>query len=229
MNNQDVLFVICSVQVYEPFWNIGNSVFGFPPGSKFLKFAIDALFLSFALQPRQTRIIMTSDLTFTFLPFLPTPIYRDRKTMISVAAYSSWNITVSVNKYLIMGSKCFHKRFLLSYNGENICWKFICLFMIWITLPKRNKPNLNPKSQLYTLEKEITISRGIFLVLIWKYESPVLLQFHNSAWKYVIPFTDSWLLILVMYFSTDYHTARQNIIITVCFGNIYLTLEVRLG
>jgi hypothetical protein len=75
--------------VYEPFWNIGNSVFGFPQGSKFLKFAIDALFLSFALQPRQTRIIMTSDLTFTFLVFLPTLFIEHKKTVISVAVYSS--------------------------------------------------------------------------------------------------------------------------------------------
>ena len=38
-------------QVYFPYWNIANGVFGFPKGSKFLKFAIDALFLSFELQP----------------------------------------------------------------------------------------------------------------------------------------------------------------------------------
>jgi hypothetical protein len=34
---------------------IANAVFGFPKGSKFLKFVIEALALSFALQPRQAE------------------------------------------------------------------------------------------------------------------------------------------------------------------------------
>ena len=43
------------LQVYEPHYNVANAAFGFHKGSNFLKYAIEALFLSFALQPRQTR------------------------------------------------------------------------------------------------------------------------------------------------------------------------------
>jgi hypothetical protein len=56
---------------------------------------------------------------------------------------------------------------------------------------------------VYTLEKEITNSRGD---LIWKYESPVVLKFHKSVWKYVVSYllTAYWLH-LVLYFSAEYH------------------------
>jgi hypothetical protein len=37
---------------------------------------------------------------------------------------------------------------------------------------KRKKPNLNPKTQKYFVEKEITNSGTIFVDLIWKYKSP---------------------------------------------------------
>jgi hypothetical protein len=30
-----------------------------------------------------------------------------------------------------------------------------------------------------------------FVVLVWKYESPVLMKFHNSIWKYGVPSADS--------------------------------------
>jgi hypothetical protein len=42
-----------------------------------------------------------------------------------------------------------------------------------------------------TLEKEITNSRGHLCILIWKCEFPVLLYFHNSVWKYIVPFAVS--------------------------------------
>jgi hypothetical protein len=48
----------------------------------------------------------------------------------------------------------------------------------------------NPK-YIRTLKKKITNSRLVFVVLIWKYESPVLLKFHNSSWKYGVPYANS--------------------------------------
>ena len=38
--------------MYFPFYVIHTSVFGFPKGSKYLKFTIEALFLSYEKDPR---------------------------------------------------------------------------------------------------------------------------------------------------------------------------------
>ncbi len=32
---------------------------------------------------------------------------------------------------------------------------------------------------------------SLWFYIIWKYESPVLFYFHNSVWKYVVPYADS--------------------------------------
>jgi hypothetical protein len=42
-------------------------------------------------------------------------------------------------------------------------------------IPKGISQTLNQKHHVYNLEKEITISRAIFVVLFWKYESPIRL------------------------------------------------------
>ncbi len=57
MYSSEKLMLYVPLQSPAPWWNIQNSIFGFPKGSKFLKFAIEALFLSFALQPRQERVL----------------------------------------------------------------------------------------------------------------------------------------------------------------------------
>jgi hypothetical protein len=44
-----------NVQVYDPWRNVANAAFGFPQGSRFLKFTIDALFKSFEIQPRKAK------------------------------------------------------------------------------------------------------------------------------------------------------------------------------
>jgi hypothetical protein len=47
----------------------------------------------------------------------------------------------------------------------------------------------NPK---YILQKkELTNSIHLCVLLIWKYESFVLLKLHNTVWKYVFPYADS--------------------------------------
>ncbi len=69
-------------------------------------------------------------------------------------------------------------------------------------------PYPNPKSQIYTLEWEITNSRNISVVLIWIYESPVLLKFNNSTWKHVVPYTYSCMAVSIVY-----SNSLQNIII----------------
>ncbi len=92
---------------------------------------------------------------------------------------------------------------------------FICPLEIWVTLSQ--KELAKPHSQIQT---------KIYVVLIWKYESPVLLKFYNSVWKYVVTYmiTAEWLH-LVLYFSSQYHNSRKNIII---LFEIFL-LEVLLG
>jgi hypothetical protein len=52
---------LTKLQRYAPYWNIANAVFGFPKGSKFLKFVIEALALSFALRPRQAGVLFCSN------------------------------------------------------------------------------------------------------------------------------------------------------------------------
>jgi hypothetical protein len=41
-----------------------------------------------------------------------------------------------------------------------------------------------PQSQIPKQQVQGTL----FVVLIWKYESPVQQKFHNSIWKYVVPY-----------------------------------------
>ena len=53
-----IIFVVSFVQYYSPFWNVQCSVFGFPKGSKFLKFTMEALNKSFTNQPRQRRFTL---------------------------------------------------------------------------------------------------------------------------------------------------------------------------
>jgi hypothetical protein len=53
---------------------IANAVFGFPKGSKFLKFVIEALALSFALQPRHARVLFCNNR----LKFLPSDCFNRR-------------------------------------------------------------------------------------------------------------------------------------------------------
>ncbi len=51
------------------------------------------------------------------------------------------------------------------------------------------------------------------MVLILKNESPILLKFHNSVWKYVVPLLTAEWLHLELCFSPEYHISRQNILI----------------
>ena len=51
-------------QTYGPYWNIENSAFGFPKGSKFLKFTLDALFKSLELQTRKMNYFRTNFVYF---------------------------------------------------------------------------------------------------------------------------------------------------------------------
>jgi hypothetical protein len=61
------------------------------------------------------------------------------------------------------------------------------------------KRKLHCKKRLAILTSPAGMSHCKFglVVLILKYESPVLLKFHNSGWKYVVLFADSWKLHLV--------------------------------
>jgi hypothetical protein len=67
--------------------------------------------------------------------------------------------------------------------------------------PKSKKLNLNPKSQ--NEKKEITNSRDHLMSYC-----------HYSVLKHVVPYVDSWLAASrKIYFSTEYHNSRQNMII----------------
>ncbi len=125
------------------------------------------------------------------------------------------NCSLEMSTYLIKESKCFHKRFELFIVGKiyaenSTVYRFGLLY----TTSKRNQPNLNPKSQICSLEKEITNSRGHLLVLIWKYESPVIsiIPFGNM----LFPMLTAEQLHLLLYFCTECHNFIKNIIFLFC-------------
>ncbi len=64
-----------------------------------------------------------------------------------------------------------------------------------------------------TLEKEITNSRDHLCSSNLEIWSPVQHKFHNSAWKYVVPYAEAKWMHLVLYITTEYHNYKQYIII----------------
>jgi hypothetical protein len=68
--------------------------------------------------------------------------------------------------------KCFEKDFCFSQVGNIYPESSSLKTRFGLNDPKRNQPNFTPKSQVDILEKEKTIYKNIFEVLIRKYRFP---------------------------------------------------------